>query len=176
MKALHGWVAAGILMASAVPALAASPAEERFLIMELMDRYGIVHDFGGPEEFAALFTDDAVIESGGRVMVRGREALIQQGRRDEQKYFTFQGADGKKSSFMRHVISNRQVKLTGRNTAEGSCYVITMINDSATGPHVFSMSRYVDRYRKVRGEWRIEHRNIVGESGNPELAGKFGFR
>jgi len=176
MRALHGWVVAGILIGASAPGFAASAAEERFLIMELMDRYGIVHDFGGPEEFAALFTDDAVIESGGRVMVTGREALVQQGQRDEQKYFTFQGGDGKKSSFMRHVITNRQVRLTGRNTAEGSCYVITLINDSAAGPQVFSMSRYVDRYRKVRGEWRIEHRNIVGESGNPELARKFGFR
>lgn len=163
-------------MACATSALAASPVEERFLIMELMDRYGIVHDFGSPEEFAALFTDDAVIESGGRTVAQGRDALVRQAQRDEERYGTFEGSDGKMSSFMRHVISNRQVKLTGRSTAEGSCYVITMINDKAEGPHVFSMSRYVDRYRKVKGEWRIEHRTIIGESGNPGLATKFGFR
>lgn len=175
MSRLHGWLVAGLLLATAAPAVAASAAQERFLIMELMDRYGIVHDFGQPGEFADLFTDDAVIEAGGRV-VQGREALLRQAQQDEERYWTFRNSDGTSSSFMRHVISNRQVKITGRNTAEGSCYVITMINDRETGPQVFSMSRYVDRYRKVKGEWRIEHRTIIGESGNPEMARKYGFR
>lgn len=174
MSRLHG-VAASLLLAAASPAMAASAVEDRFLIMELMDRYGIVHDFGAPEEFAALFTEDAVVESGARVL-RGRENLIKQAQQDEERYWKFRNNDGTTSSFMRHVISNRQVKITGRNTAEGSCYVITIINDREAGPQVFSMSRYVDRYRKVRGEWRIEHRTIVGESGNPGMAGKYGFR
>lgn len=172
MSRFYGLIVAGCLMAPATPALAASAAEERLEIMELMDRYGIVHDFGGPEEFAALFTDDAVIVSGERV-TRGREELLKVGQRDQERYFNFKDAEGKTSSFMRHIISNRQVKLTGRNTAEGSCYVITMINDREAGPQVMSLSRYVDRYRKVKGQWRIEHRTIVGESGNPELGRKY---
>ncbi len=170
---------AGVLLAcllagaGGIPAaMAASEAEERFLIMELMDRYGIVHDFGTPEEFASVFTDDAVIQSGGR-QVRGRDALIAQAKRDEERYWTFEGPDGTRTSFMRHVISNRQVRLTGPDTAEGSSYVMTVILDRSTGPKVFSMSRYVDRYRKVDGQWRIEHRTIIGESGDPEIARKF---
>ncbi len=88
---------AGVLLAcllagaGGIPAaMAASEAEERFLIMELMDRYGIVHDFGTPEEFASVFTDDAVIQSGGR-QVRGRDALIALAKRDEERYWTFEG-------------------------------------------------------------------------------------
>ena len=166
----------GLMVAHAAPALAASPIEERFLIMELMDRYGVVHDLGTPEEYAALFTDDGVIESGtGRTLAKGREALIKQAQQDEKRFGTFQSDDGKRSSFMRHVISNREVKLTGPDTAEGSSYVMTMINDKADGPHVFSMIRYQDRYRKVAGEWRIQNRKMVSDSGNPDLARKYGF-
>ena len=76
---------------------------------------------------------------------------------------------------MRHIISNRVVKLTGKNAAEGSCYVITMINDKKDGPLVMSLSRYVDRYARTRQGWRIAHRDIVMESGNQEIGKRLGF-
>lgn len=175
---LAGLLAAGAMICgSAVPAVAATPVEERFLIMELMDRYGIVHDLGTPEEYAALFTDDAAINAGnGTTLVKGRDGLIKQAQQDHDRFGKFQGDDGRTSSIMRHVITNRQVELTGRSTAEGSSYVITLIIDRATGPHVFSVSRYLDRYRKVKGKWLIEQRTIIGESGNADLARQFGFR
>ena len=114
-RMLYGWLAVGALIgAPAAPVLAASPAEDRFLIMELMDRYGVVHDFGTPEEFAALFTDDAEVTApDGRVLWKGREGLMKQAKQDHQKYGTFQTSDGKTSLFMRHVIVNRVVTLTG---------------------------------------------------------------
>ena len=74
---------------------------------------------------------------------------------------------------MRHIISNRVVKLTGPDAAEGSCYVITMINDKKEGPLVMSMSRYVDRYARTKDGWRIAHRDIVLETGNQELGQRF---
>jgi hypothetical protein len=174
-KALHACLAAGTLIAGAAALVqAATPVEDRFLIMELMDRYGVVHDFGTPEEYAALFTDDAEVTApDGRVLWKGREGLVKQAQLDHQKYGTFQTADGKISLFMRHVITNRQVTLTGSSTAEGSSHVITMINDQTAGPLVFSMTRYVDRYQKVRGEWRISHRINAGESANRDLARKW---
>src|SRR5690242_15996408 len=55
---------------------------ERTLIRELMDRYGSVHDSGTPEEYADLFTADGEIAAGGRVLVKGREALLTQAQRD----------------------------------------------------------------------------------------------
>ena len=150
---------------------AASEAEDRFLIMELMDRYGVVHDMGTPEEYADLFTADG--EIGTRI--KGREALIAQAKRDHERFSAPPGPDGKVSSIMRHIISNRIVKLTGADSAEGSCYVITMINDKKEGPLVMSMSRYVDRYARTKDGWRIAHRDIVIETGNQEIGKRFGF-
>ena len=163
-------IAASLALMSATAA--ATEVEDRFLIMELMDRYGVVHDFGTPEEYADLFTADG--EIGTRV--KGRQALIEQAKRDHEKYSAAPGPDGKVSSIMRHIISNRIVKLTGPDTAEGSCYVITVINEkSGDGPLVMSLSRYVDRYARTKDGWRIAHRDIVMESGNREIGKRFGF-
>jgi hypothetical protein len=135
-------LAASLLLFSA--AVTASEAEDRFLIMELQDRYGFVHDFGTAEEYADLFTADG--EIGTRT--KGRQALIEQAKRDHEKYSAPPGPDGKVSSIMRHIISNRVVKL---------------------------MSRYVDRYARTKDGWRIAHRDIVLESGNREIGKRFGF-
>jgi len=161
--------AASLLLFSA--AAVSSEAEDRFLIMELMDRYGVIHDFGTAEEYADLFTADG--EIGTRT--KGREALIATAKRDHERFSAPPGADGKVSSIMRHIISNRIVKLTGKDTAEGSCYVITIINDKKDGPLVMSLSRYVDRYARTKDGWRIAHRDIVMESGNQEIGKRFGF-
>lgn len=162
-------IAATLMLMSATAV--ASEAEDRFLIMELQDRYGVVHDFGTPEEYADLFTADG--EIGTRT--KGRQALMEQAKRDHEKYSAPPGPDGKVSSIMRHIISNRVVRLTGPDTAEGSCYVITIINDKTDGPLVMSLSRYVDRYARTKDGWRIAHRDIVLESGNREIGKRFGF-
>jgi hypothetical protein len=173
MGVLGRTVQLGTLAAMLLFALpsAASEIEDRFLIMELMDRYGVVHDFGTPEEYADLFTPDGSIGT----RIKGREALIAQAKRDHERYSAEPGPDGKVSSIMRHIISNRVVKLTGPDTAEGSCYVITLINDKEQGPLVMSMARYVDRYARTDQGWRIAHRDIVLESGNREIGKRFGF-
>lgn len=169
-------VAASLLVFTATPA-SASDAEERFKITELMDRYGVIHDYGTPEEYADLFTEDGEIGTPGKPpLVKGRAALIGQAVRDHEKYSAPTGPNGELESIMRHIISNRIVNLTGPDTAEGSCYVITLVRDGENGPAVMSFSRYVDRYRKQDGEWKIERRDIVRGFGNAEIAKRHGFR
>ena len=148
---------------------------ERTLIRELMDRYGTVHDSGTPEEYADLFTADGEIAAGGgRVLAKGRAALMEQARRDHDR-FGDTDANGRWTSIMRHLISNAQIELTGDTTAEGTCYVTTVVKKGDVGPAILSISRYADRYVKAGGEWRIERREIFLEFGNSELAAKLGF-
>lgn len=168
---------AAISLAFAAAPASASDAEERFEIMELMDRYGVVHDYGSPEEYADLFTEDGEIGTPGKpAMIKGRAALIGQAVRDHEEYSAPTGPNGELESIMRHIISNRIVTLTGAESAEGSCYVITLVRDGENGPAVMSFSRYVDRYRKQGGEWKIERRDIVRGFGNAEIAKRLGFR
>lgn len=170
--------AALLAVSLVVPASAnASEAEERFAIMELMDRYGVVHDFGSPDEYADLFTPDGEIAiSGGPVVVKGRDALVAQAKRDHEKYVSPTGPNGENESFMRHIVTNRLVKLTGADSAEGSCYVITLVRDGSNGPALLSFGRYADRYVRQAGEWKIAHREIKLDFGNQALGEKLGFR
>ena len=81
---------------------------DRMLIRELMDRYGLVHDSGSPEEYADLFTADGeiAVAPGGPAIVKGRQALIAQARRDHERFGNEPAANGKTTSIMRHLISN----------------------------------------------------------------------
>lgn len=148
---------------------------DRVLIRELMDRYGTVHDSGTPDQYADLFTPDGEIAiGGGPVLVKGREGLLAQAQRDHDRYGETDG-NGRWTSIMRHLISNAEITLTGDDTAEGTCYVTTVVRKGDVGPLILSISRYVDRYVKAGGEWRIARREIFLEFGNSDLAAQMGF-
>jgi hypothetical protein len=150
---------------------------DRTLIRELMDRYGVVHDSGSPEEYADLFTADGeiAVAAGGPAIVKGREALIAQARRDHERFGTEPAAGGKTTSIMRHLISNAQINLTGADSATGTCYVTTVVKKGDIGPAILSISRYTDRYVRQNGEWRIQRREISIEFGNGALGKELGF-
>jgi len=150
---------------------------DRTLIRELMDRYGVVHDSGSAEEYADLFTADGeiAVAPGAPPIVKGRQALIEQARRDHERFGNEPAPNGKTTSIMRHLISNSQIALTSADTANGTCYVTTVVKKGDVGPAILSISRYTDRYVKQNGEWRIQRREITIEFGNGELGKQLGF-
>lgn len=160
-----------------VPALAAaSPADDRLQIYELMDRYGVVHDFGTPEEYARLFTEDAEIAvSTGAPVVKGHDALVAMAQRDHQRFAGAATADGKRALVMRHLVSNRMVELTGKDAARGSCYVTTLVKTPDNGLGVLSIGRYEDEYVRRDGVWRIAKRRIFLDMGDQKLGKELGF-
>lgn len=174
-------IIATLLLMAVPPALPAADSlqavADRMLIRELLDRYGVVHDSGTPEQYADLFTADGeiAVAPGGPAIVKGREALIAQARRDHERFSTEPVAGGATTSIMRHLISNPQITLTGTNTASGTCYVTTVVKKGDIGPVVLSIGRYTDRYVKQDGEWRIQRREITIEQGNTELGRQLGF-
>lgn len=170
-----------LLLLAAPPMLSAADSlqaiADRTLIRELMDRYGIIHDSGTPEQYADLFTADGeiAVAAGGPAIVKGREALIAQARRDHERFDVEPAANGKTTSIMRHLISNSQIALTGSDSATGTCYVTTVVKKGDIGPAILSISRYTDRYVKQKGEWRIQRREITIEFGNSTLGKQLGF-
>ncbi|HXC60484.1 MAG TPA: nuclear transport factor 2 family protein, partial [Steroidobacteraceae bacterium] len=169
------------LLLAASPGLRAADSlqtiADRTLIRELMDRYGLVHDAGSPEEYADLFTADGeiAVAPGAPAIVKGREALMAQARRDHERFGNEPAANGKTTSIMRHLISNTQITITGRDSATGTCYVTTVVKKGDVGPAILSISRYTDRYAKQKGEWRIQRREITIEFGNGALGKQLGF-
>ena len=170
-----------LLLMTASSALVAADSiqaiADRTLIRELMDRYGIVHDSGTPEEYADLFTADGeiAVAPGGPAIVKGRQALIAQARRDHERFGNEPAANGRTTSIMRHLISNAQITITGPGTATGTCYVTTVVKKGDVGPSILSVSRYTDRYVKQNEEWRIQRREITIEFGNGALGKQLGF-
>ena len=166
---------AGVMLT--VPATAASdPTGDRLQVYELMDRYGVVHDFGTPEEYAGLFTPDAEISIGaGPPVVKGHDALVGMAARDHQRFGGAVTSDGKTSLIMRHIVSNRMVDLVGKDAARGSSYVTTLIKTPDNGLAVLSIGRYEDEYVRQGGEWRIAKRRILVDFGDQKLAKQFGF-
>ena len=150
---------------------------DRTLIRELMDRYGVLHDSGTPEEYADLFTADGeiAVSPGGPAVVKGRQALMAQARRDHERFGNEPAANGTTTSIMRHLISNAQIAITGPGAATGTCYVTTVVKKGDVGPAILSISRYTDRYVKQNGEWRIQRREITIEFGNGALGKQLGF-
>jgi hypothetical protein len=176
---LYAAVAASVLAGAILiaPAAAVSgPADDRLQIYELMDRYGVVHDFGTPDEYAGLFTPDAEISVGaGPPVVKGHDALVAMAARDHQRFGGAVTADGKHALIMRHVVSNRLVDLVGKDAARGSCYVTTLIRTPDNGLAVLSIGRYEDEYVRQGGKWRIARRRILLDLGDQKLAKQLGF-
>jgi hypothetical protein len=150
---------------------------DRMLIRELQDRYAIVHDFGTPEEYASVFSDDGAIAAPtGQTLVQGRAALIAYAERNRERWSDEPGADGRISSFMRHLISNSEIEVTGPDTATGMSYVTTLVQRGEIGPAILSIGRYEDRYVRQNGQWLIAHRTIIMDLGDSELAQVLGLR
>lgn len=150
---------------------------ERMLIRELQDRYAFAHDFGTPEEYASLFTDDGAISAGnGPPLVQGRDAIIAFAQRDRERYSGEPGPDGTISSIMRHLITNSEIEITGPDTAVGKSFVTTIVQKGDIGPAILSVGRYEDHYVKQEGQWRIARRSIHMDFGDQDLARALGFR
>lgn len=165
-----------LLCSTAAPAFAANEEVlERFLIQELQSRYALAHDLTDPEMYAGVFTEDAELYSGGRLLAKGREAFHAIGVND-RKRFNAAAADGERSfGALRHVVTNSVIDLSSDTTATGSCYVMTVVVRPGGGPEILSLGSYEDEYRKVDGEWLIARRDIVMGMGNSELGAATGL-
>lgn len=181
MRIFTSRVVLTVLLLTASCAVVAADAmqdiADRTLIRELLDRYGIVHDSGTPDEYADLFTADGeiAVAPGGPAIVKGRQALMAQARRDHERFGNEPAANGKTTSIMRHLINNAQIAITGPGTATGTCYVTTVVKKGDVGPSILSISRYTDRYVKQNDVWRIQRREITIEFGNGALGKQLGF-
>lgn len=148
---------------------------DRFLIQELQSHYALAHDLTDPEMYAGVFTEDAELYSGGRMLAKGREAFHAIGVND-RKRFNAGAADGERSfGALRHVVTNQVIDLNSDTTATGSCYVMTVVVRPGGGPEILSLGTYEDEYRKVEGEWLIAKRDIVMGMGNSELGAATGL-
>ena len=74
-----------------------------------------------------------------------------------------------------HAITNSSIEIEG-DTAHGETYYIFW-GENKQGPAQLSFGRYVDRYEKRGGEWRIAHRvclnDLTASLDTPEIPDEY---
>lgn len=118
------------------------------LIKQLKYRYARCLDQKLWDEMPELFVEDAVAEySAGKYRHEGRDAIV--GWIAESM-----ASEGFLSS---HRMHHPEIRLTGPDTAEGTWALEDTVVHTDYDLTIQGAAFYEDRYRKVDGEWRIEH-------------------
>jgi len=136
--------------------------EERLQMLEDKDRIRelratycfLVDDLRLDELVERCFTEDASCDF--RSLEPQMAPIIAHGREEVRQFFTVTVPSTLRA--MCHTIHNERITVEG-DRANGDCYFELTASDAATGRPLVGAGRYVDRYRRVGGEWRFEARN-----------------
>jgi hypothetical protein len=147
----------------------ASYAEDRAAIEDLQARYLFAMDFGNPDLYVTLFTEDGVLDIGNGE-IRGRKAIRDVIAKMPNSRTT---ENGLRPASGRHNISNIVVKVNG-SKATSRAYWFHYSNNNPERRGVFSgYGHYEDELVKVNGQWLFTKRRIYNE-GRAEWAHKGG--
>lgn len=124
---------------------------DREAIRELRMHYSALLDGGEAARMDEVFTEDAEV----RVSVGSLNGLADIKRSLAAAYDDFDTRQQRHFPFV-HAIANHQIRFTGPDTAEGSCYLLDLLTDRPAEQHPFLLfGRYLDSYVRVDGLWRI---------------------
>ncbi len=128
-------------------------------IRQTMAAYTMAGDRLRLEEFLAVFTEDAILESEG---VPAADAFRYEGteqiRRWMDRWTTRAGDDTApthRATFVRHHLSTSEIEFTGADSARARTYW-TAFTD--IGPD--HCGYYLDTFRKRGDQWLIAHRRV----------------
>jgi ketosteroid isomerase-like protein len=125
--------------------------DDRVAIEQLYAEYNFAIDDERPDDFAACFTADGVLDVGYGDPVQGTEALA-----------AFAAATNQMMPGMRHSVTN--LILTGHDDgATGKAYLYTY-RATADGHQVILTGRYADSLRRVDGLWKFANRKMVPDT------------
>lgn len=127
----------------------------REAIRHVMAKYTTSGDRLRVEDFVACFTEDAVMES---EHVPTDRAFRYEGRAQirawQERWLAGEG-DTHGATFVRHHLSTSRIDITAADSAEARTYWVAWTD---IGPD--HAGYYLDRFRKVEGEWLIAHRRV----------------
>jgi hypothetical protein len=108
--------------------------------------YNIAGDGNDAAGYAAVFTEDGVLESADF-------HLVGRGQIEDWKAARIKAPPPAK--FVRHNLTTSRIDLTGPESAEGRTYFVVF---TEVGPD--HSGYYTDTFRKVGGQWLIAHRKV----------------
>ena len=130
-------------------------------IVDLQSRYIFAQDFNDADGYAAVFTEDGVLDwAGGEV--KGREA-IRKFKKDGVYNLSKNAEAAAWPATTRHFITNTVVTVTG-DTAKAWTYWFQANNNTADRKSSYGLfGHYEDELRRVNGEWLFSRRAIYNE-------------
>lgn len=140
-----------------------SYADDRAEIENLQARYLFALDWQDPDEYAATFAEDGVLDWAGGI-IHGREAIRKEcvGMRE---YFSNRGSGEApaRAPRLRHFITNVVIKVDG-DLASSRSFWFELDNDTRLRtPYVGGYGHYEDELRRMNGEWLFTFRKIWNE-------------
>jgi len=153
-------VAFGIVACMVAPAqgqtLTPSSLVARAQIEDLLTRY--YNNFGkaGRESFGVFYTDDAQMIL-GETSYKGRPAI-------EAAYKALSTADipQRKSFAFNILLTNMLIKVNGSTATARLVFTEVVTDKKGDAPRILTQGKEFDNLVKVRGEWRISKRQIIG--------------
>jgi hypothetical protein len=127
-------------------------------IRQTMAAYTVAGDRLRVDEFAAVFTEDAVLESEG---VAAQDLFRNVGRAAIREWLAGWATRAastpsvQRPTFVRHHLSTCHIELTGTDTARARTYWVAYTD---VGPDHGGF--YLDTYRKLDDRWLIAHRKV----------------
>jgi hypothetical protein len=146
----------GEAVSAEAPQLQAAPLQraiDELDIRNVIHRLAQLADEGTLEDYAALFTDDAVWDGGAVFGVRrGKADIVAGGRERRAKGLAGPG------THKRHVLTTTAVWFEG-DRAHARSYMLFYV-DCDSSPRVGSVTVYQDQFRRTASGWKLAHRSI----------------
>lgn len=119
-------------------------------IRAVVERYTFAADRGRVSDLVQCFAEDGVLEFVGEWTATGRDGIL------AHTSSVTVDTRSRPHPLLRHHLASHQVELEGRDDASATTYFTAY---TEIGPdHV---GRYVDRLRRIDGDWHIAHRRVV---------------
>jgi uncharacterized protein (TIGR02246 family) len=160
LRLLHAALAALLIAPAHVAAQGSlGTYEDRVAVEDVMARYVWTVDSLDADGYAAVFTEDAVIDSNGSIS-RGHDEIRKIvtnliARRDDNK------AKGVPTANLYHVISNVRITFPKAGEAVHQSYWQTVRRDKDGRMVAAAMGRSEDRLVKRNGAWLIARRTLT---------------
>lgn len=136
---------------------------DKIEISEMQSRYMFALDWYDADTYAALFTEDAVLEwpEGYR---KGRDEIHASCVRVGAMYRRLaKAAAPTKMAHKRHFVSNRAIEIDGDH-ARARCYWFDFNNDNMPRwPYLAAYGYYEDALVRTPEGWRFTHRKIIND-------------
>jgi hypothetical protein len=132
-------------------------------IRECITGYNTYGDSGKFEQMLGVFTDDAVMESGGGTYV-GKAAIrdLMTGAGRSFADHATESAGHAQTPLVRHFTSTVRINVTSETEATATMYYLVLTHGGLD-----HWGRYRDEYRKVEGRWLISRRRERTDGATP---------